>query len=132
MRSYDTKTGKTTYSDGDSLSDDLASRVSRGDKKALQELIDFASTEDPTQPHSQARALYELGNVYFNGLCEIKRSKQKALEYFAKAVELNDTSALIRMGKYYRDGKQGFKQDGQKAIEYFLKAAKLGVVGKVE
>ncbi len=126
MISYNTHTGKTTYSDGDSLSGDLGEKVRQGDKDALQMLKEFATNEDPKQPHSQARAMYELGEVYFNGFCEVERSAKKALEYFSKAAELNDDLALIRLGKFYRDGKQGFKQDGQRALEYFLKVAELG------
>lgn len=92
----------------------------------MQQLREFAATLDPEQPHSQARALYELGEVYFEGLCEVERSTKLALEYFAKAAELNDALALIRLGEFYRDGKQGFIQDGQRALDYFLKAAELG------
>ena len=118
--------GKTTYSDGDSLSDDLGASVRRGDKKALERLKEFAATLDPEQPYSQARALYELSEVYFNGLCDVERSPQKALEFLIQAAELNDDLALLRLAIFYRDGDQGFKQDGQKALELFLKAAEQG------
>ena len=57
MISYNTHTGKTTYSDGDSLSGDLGEKVRKGDKEALQKLKEFAENKDPEQPHSQARAL---------------------------------------------------------------------------
>ena len=118
--------GKTTYGDGDSLSGDLGEKVRNGDKDALQKLKEFAANKDPEQPHSQARALYELAEVHFNGLCEVKRSLEEALKFLIQAVELDDDHASVRLGEFYRDGKQGFKQDGQKALELFLKAAEHG------
>lgn len=118
--------GKTTYSDADSLSGDLGKKVRDGDKEALQKLKDFAATRDPEQPHSQARALYELSEVYFNGFCEVERSQQEALKFLLQAVELDDDLASIRLAEFYRDGKQNFKQDGHKALELFIKAAEHG------
>lgn len=118
--------GKTFYSDGDSLSYDLGQKVRSGDKEALQKLKNFAETEDAEQPHSQARALYEMAEVYFNGFCEVKKSAKNALKFLIQAAELNDDLALIRLGEFYRDGKHDFKQDAQKALEYFLKVAELG------
>lgn len=117
--------GKTTYSDGDSLSGDLGRKVRDGDKDALQKLKEFATNKDPEQLHSQARALYELAEVYFNGFCEVKKSLTEALKLLIQAAELNDSLALIRLGEIYRDGKYSFKQDGQKALELFLKVAEL-------
>ena len=126
MTIFDSKIGKTTYTDADSLSDDLGTKVLGGDKAALEKLKSFATTEDPKRPYSQARALYELSEVYSNGLCEVERSAEKALEHLTQAALLNDALALIRLGEYYRDGKRGFKQDGQQALEYFLKATEVG------
>ena len=126
MTIFDSKTGKTTYTDGDSLSGDLGRRVRDGDKDALQKLKEFAENKAPKQPHSQARALYELAEVYFNGFCEVKKSATDALKFLIQAVELNDDLAALRLGEIYRDGKQGFKQDGQKALELFLRAAESG------
>ena len=120
------KDGKTTYSDGDSLSGDFADKIRRGEKDVVQKLEGYAADEDPEQIHSRARALYELAGIHFNGLCGVKRSPEKALELLLKAVELNDDLAQIRLGKFYRDGKQGFKQDGQKALELFVKVAEHG------
>lgn len=120
--------GKRTYTDADSLSGDLREKVRNGDKDALQKLREFAETADPKQPHSQARALYELSEVYFNGFCEIERSPQQALKFLVQAAELDDDLASIRLGECYRDGdgKQGFMQEGQKALELFIKAAEHG------
>lgn len=118
--------GKTTYSDGDSLSGDLGEKVRQGDKEALQKLKKFATDKDPEQPHSQARALYELAEVYFNGFCEVEKSATEALKFLIQAAELDDDLASLRLGKFYRDGKQGFKQDGQKALSLFIKAADFG------
>lgn len=118
--------GKTTYTDADSLSGDLREKVHDGDKDALKKLREFAETADPKQPHSQARALYELAEVYFNGFCEVERSPQQALKFLVQAAELDDDLASIRLGEFYRDGKQGFMQGGQKALELFIKAAEHG------
>ena len=118
--------GKTTYTDADSLSGDLRENVRNGDKDALQKLKDFAANRDPEQPHSQARALYELFEVYFNGFCEVERSPQEALKFLIQAAELDDDLASLRLAEFYRDGKQGFKQDGQKALKLFIKAAEHG------
>ena len=118
--------GKTTYTDADSLSGDLRGKVRNGDKDALKKLREFAETADPKQPHSQARALYELSEVYFNGFCEVERSPQQALKFLIQAAELDDDLASIRLAECYRDGKQGFMQEGQKALELFIKAAEHG------
>jgi len=126
MTIFDSKTGKTRYTDADSLSGDLREKVRDGDKDALQKLKEFATNKDPEQPHSQARALYELAEVYFNGFCEVQRSPNDALNFLTQAVDLGDDLAEIRLGEFYRDGKQGFKQDSQKALELFLKAAESG------
>lgn len=114
---------KVTYTDADSLSGDLGEKVREGDKDALQKLKNFAENKDPEQPHSQARALYELGEVYLNGFCEVEKSKEKALEMFKQAATLDDDLALIKLGEIYRDGDMGFKQNGQQALENFLNAA---------
>ena len=118
--------GKTIYTDGDSLSGDLGKKVRDGDKDALQKLKDFATEKDPEQPHSQARALYELSEVYFNGFCEVKRSPQEALKFLIQAAELDDDLASLRLAEFYRDGKQGFKQDGQKALALLVKVGEHG------
>ncbi len=118
--------GKTIYTDGDSLSGDLREKVRNGDKDALQKLKEFAANRDPKQPHSQARALYELAEVYFNGFCEVKRSPQEALKFLIQAAELDDDLASLRLAEFYRDGKQGFKQDGQKALALFVKVGEHG------
>lgn len=122
MICHNTRTGKTTYSDGDSLSWDLGDKVRGGNKDALQELKNFAQTFDPEQPHSQARALYELSEVYFNGFCDVEKSQEDALKFLMQAAKLNDDLALIRLGEFYRDGKYNFKQDAQKALELFIAA----------
>lgn len=126
MTIFDSKTGKTKYTDADSLSGDLGKQVRNGDKDALQKLKEFATNKDPEQPHSQARALYELAEVYFNGFCEVERSQQEALKFLIQAVELDDDLASIRLAEFYRDGKQNFKQDEHKALELFIKAAENG------
>lgn len=118
--------GKTTYTDAASLSNDLGDRVRRGDKDALKELKTFAATLDPEQPHSQARALYELSEVFFNGLCGVKKSPEEAMKFLIQAADLNDELALIQLGRFYSDGKYGLKQDVPKALELFSKAADKG------
>ena len=120
------KDGKTIYTDGDSLSGDLREKVRNGDKDALEKLKNFAANRDQKQPHSQARALYELAEVYFNGFCEVKRSPQEALKFLIQAAELDDDLASLRLAEFYRDGKQGFKQDGQKALTLLVKVGEHG------
>jgi len=118
--------GKTTYTDAESLSDDLGVRVRNGDNVALQRLQEISADEDPKQNHSRARALYELAEVYFNGFCGEDRSSEEALKFLTQAAALNDDLALIRLGEFYRDGAQYFTQDGQKALELFVKASERG------
>lgn len=118
--------GKVTYTEADSVSERLPKDIRKGDKKSLEILKDVADEENPEYPESKARAIYELGEVYMAGLCEVERSREKALELFNKAAELGDALALIKLGEYYRDGKQGFKQDGQRALKYFTAAGERG------
>ena len=117
--------GKVTYTDAESLSGDLGEKVRGGDKEALQKLRKFAEILDPEQPHSQARALYELSEVYFKGLCDVEKSPEEALKFLIRAAELNDDLALIRLGKFYRDGEH-FEINGKKALELFAKASDCG------
>ena len=82
--------GKTIYTDAKSLSDDFERRIEDGDEDVIPRLEEIAKAEDPEQPHSRARALYELAQIYFKGLCGVEKSSEKGLEY------LNQRRARIK------------------------------------
>ena len=80
---------------------------------------EVAEVEDSEQaPDVRPRAFYELSEVYSNGLCEVERSREKALELLKKAAELGDDLALIQLGEYYRDGKQKKYQSVQEISSF--------------
>lgn len=118
--------GKTIYTDAKSLSDDFEQRIKHCPEEVIPKLEELAKAEDPKQPHSRARALYELAQIYFKGLCGVKKSSEKGLEYLNQAAEFNDDLALLKLGEFYRDGEHDLKIDMKKALEYFQKAADKG------
>ena len=124
MMTYNCSTGITTYSDAESLSDDLGGKIRDNDQKAFQELQKFLNRE--LQPELLPRALYEMSEVYFNGYCGVERSRQKSFELLQQAADKEDIAAMKKLGKFYQDGKQGFKMDAKKALEYFIKIGDSG------
>lgn len=124
MISYDCGTGITTYYDAESLSYHLGKKIRDNDQKAFQELQKFLNRE--LQPELFPRALYEMSEVYFNGYCDVERSRQKSFELLQQAADKEDIAAMKKLGKFYQDGKQGFKMDAKKALEYFIKVGDLG------
>ena len=52
--------------------------------------------------------------------------KDKALEYFVKAAELNDKNALNVMGVLYEKGEESITKNPEKALKYYTQAACLG------
>lgn len=117
---------KTIYTDPQSLSDDFERRIENGDEEVIPKLEELAKAEDPEQPHSRARALYELAQIYFKGLCGVEKSSEKGLEYLNQAADFNDDLALLTLGDFYLNGEHGLKIDAKKALEYFQKAADAG------
>jgi len=61
------------------------------------------------------------GVKYYNGE-DFIQNKEKAVEYFIKAADLNDTIAMLYLWYCYYKG-EGVTQDSNKAIEYLTKAA---------
>ena len=118
--------GKTIYTDAKSLSDDFERRIEDGDEDVIPRLEEIAKAEDPEQPHSRARALYELAQIYFKGLCDVEKSSEKGLEYLNQAANFNDDLALLTLGDFYLNGEHELKKDVRKALEYFQKAADKG------
>lgn len=117
---------KTIYTDAKSLSDDFERRIENGDEDVIPKLEELAKDEDPKQKHSRARALYELAQIYFKGLCGVEKSSEKGLEYLNQAANFNDDLALLTLGDFYLNGEHELKKDVRKALEYFQKAADKG------
>lgn len=117
---------KTFYTDAQSLSDDFERRMEYSPEEVIPRLEKIAKDEDPNQKHSRARALYELAQIYFKGLCGVEKSSEKGLEYLNQAAEFNDDLALLKLGEFYRDGEHQLKTDVKKAVEYFQKSGEQG------
>lgn len=67
-----------------------------------------------------------LGDWYYYGDGDDSEPNyEKAVEWYRKAAEKNDSIALCRLGICYLEGK-GVKKDEKKAVEYFEKAAQSG------
>ena len=47
------------------------------------------------------KALYKLGNFYYNGYGNIFINKDKAIYYYKKSAELGDSDALNKLGEIY-------------------------------
>ncbi len=52
--------------------------------------------------------------------------KDKAVDYFIKAAELNDKNALNVMGVLYEKGEESITKNPEKALKYYTQAACLG------
>ena len=64
--------------------------------------------------------MYNLGLQY-----QKKEDYAKALEWFEKAANMDNTGAYLKLGEYYQKG-QGTAQNDAKAAEWYLKAAREG------
>ena len=66
-------------------------------------------------------ALNYLGNMYYNGIYPLKKSDEKAYEYYLKASKYDYAYALNNLGKIALK-----KNNYNEAFDYFLKSANLG------
>lgn len=82
---------------------------------------------EPDQVDPGNRDAYELitlGNKYYSGN-HVKKSYEKALEYFKLAAEQGNVTALFNVGYMYEHG-EGVKQSFEMALEYYQLAANKG------
>lgn len=95
--------------------------VEQDDEKAFQ-LFNEAYSLDPTQ----ADVCCSIGTCLFFGF-GTSIDKEKAVDYWERARDLNDHTAYMWLGMLYRDG-DVYPQDTSKAISYLEKAIELGNV----
>jgi len=74
-----------------------------------------------------ALACFKYGSMLYSGNGNGNFiQKDKALEYFVKAAELNDKNALNVMGVLYEKGEESITKNPEKALKYYTQAACLG------
>jgi len=66
-------------------------------------------------------ACYEEGKKYYE-----HNDKIKALEFFKKGADKNETNAMFVLGNMYEFGEGGLKKDINKSIELYQKASSMG------
>lgn len=75
-----------------------------------------------------AKAMNYLGTMYQYGFGATEPDIAKAMEWFEKAVELDNTTAMLNLGVIYYYG-YGVEPDDAKAMEWFEKAVDLNDAG---
>lgn len=88
-----------------------------GVEKDLQKAIEYFE-----KASQDIRALYALGEIYFEGKGPIPKDEVKGIEYFNLAAEKGDAYAQNTLGLIYEQGK-GVVRNPQIAFEYYEKAA---------
>lgn len=93
-----------------------ALRKSRGEEDE-----DFQIAEYQAQKGNSA-AMYKIGIYYYYGLRGVRRNHQKALYWFAKAVDKGEPRSLELLGEIYARG-AGVERDYKKALDCFTRAS---------
>jgi TPR repeat protein len=75
----------------------------------------------PLAEQGDARAQYNLGSMYINGLGVLKDDK-RAIKWYRKATDQGLAEAQNNLGVMYGNG-QGVSKDDKKAVEWYRKAA---------
>ncbi len=65
-----------------------------------------------------------LGQLHFQGGRGVEKDDDKALEYFKRAVENDNSHAQAYMAKIYAEGSERIEKDLDKAFELFQASAK--------
>lgn len=81
-------------------------------------LLEDAEKEDPN-------ALFQLGNIYFNGTKGEKRDLELAFGYYKKSADKGNLSAILCIAENYEKG-YGTKIDLNEALTYYQRAAEKG------
>lgn len=89
-----------------------------GDNRSLEEKITDAEDGDED-------TMRELANLYLNGDDEVDSDPEKAVYWFTKLAELNDSDAQFNLGLHYAKG-HGVDRDFTKAIYWMERAAENG------
>ena len=71
-----------------------------------------------------ARAQYNLGNMYRNGR-GVKQDNHEAMRWYRKAAEQGEALAQSNLGVMYAEGR-GVKRDDREAVRWYRKAAEQG------
>ncbi|WP_288308203.1 SEL1-like repeat protein [uncultured Muribaculum sp.] len=70
------------------------------------------------------RGYSRLGEMYYY-LNRTKENTEKALHYFSKGAEMNDSQSIYYIGLMYYQGSPALKKDVKKAFEWYKKSADL-------
>lgn len=68
-----------------------------------------------------ARAANELGRCYYNGLCGVGKSVDKAFKWFKESADRGNPEAMNNVGKCYHEG-HGVRQSDRQAVKFYSKA----------
>lgn len=89
-----------------------------GDRRALEEKIEDAEDGDED-------TMRELANLYLNGDEEVDPDPKKAVYWFTKLAELDNSDAQFNLGLHYAKG-HGVERDFSKAAYWMERAAENG------
>ncbi len=113
----------------------LQQAAQAGNAQAQAELGEFyiAQGEGPkawpllkaSAKQKDPEGLFALGYCYETGQCGEKQNYKKAVKYYKKAAQKNNSEAMYRLALLTHDG-DGTKADVKKAVSYMLQAADLG------
>jgi len=74
---------------------------------------------------ASARAMRELGMLYYTGKSPVKKSHRQAYKYISQAAYQSDPNAMRRLGQFYEKG-IGCDRSLSKAETWYIKAAVAG------
>ncbi len=97
---------------------------------AVKDIPDVTNVKDIKQLIKEAKAgdvesQKKLGYIYEFGIDSVSIDSKKAVHWYNKAVEQNDTTAMRFLGKMYKFG-IGVEEDIDKSRELFIKSAEAG------
>jgi|GEM_PF-106206 len=107
---------------------DYASGIARNDAKFIKEDISRSKqpAKDEKYKRKKAQMFYQIGLLYANGQ-GVDKNETKAVQWFAKAAELENVNAQFELGGMYAWGcGDSVKKNATEAAKWFGKAAKQG------
>lgn len=87
--------------------------------------FNYYSKADSGSSQNNPKALYKLGNFFYQGLGMNFKNKEKAICYYKKAAELGDSDSLNRLGEIYESGID-VQKNNKIAEQFYLEAEERG------
>lgn len=93
------------------------------DKESKIKETNMVSEEENKSIKETDLTYYNYGLIYYKGE-GVEENKSKAIEFFKKACELNNTKSCTNLGIIYDNGKE-IEKDKTKAVKFYKKACDL-------